>query len=68
MPNSRDFIDYVLELARSAGAASARAMFGGHGIYLDSLIVAIMIDDPLYLKSDAQSRAAKTEAAKRTAC
>ena len=58
MPNSRDFVDHVLELARPAGAATARAMFGGHGLYLDGLIVAIVIDDTLYLKCDIQSGAA----------
>jgi DNA transformation protein len=52
MPNTPDFVDYVLELARVAGRASARAMFGGHGVYLDGLIVGIVIDDVLYLKSD----------------
>lgn len=58
MPNSPDFIDHVLELARGAGKPSARAMFGGHGIYLDGQIVAIVIDDALYLKADAESAAA----------
>jgi DNA transformation protein and related proteins len=58
MANSRDFVDHLLELARPAGAPTARAMFGGHGIYLDGLIVAIVIDDTLYLKCDVQSAAA----------
>ena len=44
MPNSHDFIDHVLELARGAGKPTARARFGGHGIYLDGQIVAIAID------------------------
>lgn len=57
MANSRGFVDHVLELARGAGPASARAMFGGHGVYVDGLIVAIIDDDTLYLKSDAQTRA-----------
>ena len=30
----RDFIEHVLDLARGAGRPEARAMFGGHGIYL----------------------------------
>jgi DNA transformation protein len=55
--NSRDFIEHVLELARSAGRPNARAMFGGHGIYLDGRIVAIVVDDVLYLKSDADCAA-----------
>jgi DNA transformation protein len=58
MANSRDYLDHVLELMRPAGSASARAMFGGHGIYLDGMIVAIVVDDVLYLKSDDETRAA----------
>jgi len=58
MANSPDFIAYVQELMRGAGTVSARAMFGGHGIYLDGIIVAIVVADVLYLKTDAESRAA----------
>jgi DNA transformation protein and related proteins len=52
MANTTDFVDHVLELARSAGRVDARAMFGGHGIYVDGVIVGIVIDDTLYLKTD----------------
>lgn len=58
MANSRDYLDHVLELIRPAGSASSRAMFGGHGIYLDGMIVAIVVDDTLYLKADDETRAA----------
>jgi DNA transformation protein len=56
MSNSREFIAYVLEMMEPAGSASARAMFGAHGVYLDGLIVGIVDDDVLYLKTDAQTR------------
>lgn len=55
MANTREFVDHVLELARAAGRPSARAMFGGHGLYLDALIVGIVIDDTLWLKCDPQA-------------
>jgi len=58
MANSRDFIDHVLELMRDSGAATARAMFGGHGIYLDGTIVGIVVADVLYLKTDDETRPA----------
>ena len=58
MPNSKDYVEYVLELMRPAGRANARAMFGGHGIYVDGLIVGIVVDDVLYLKTDGQTREA----------
>lgn len=31
-------------------------MFGGHGIYVDGLIVGLVVDDTLYLKTDDESR------------
>jgi DNA transformation protein len=56
MPNSADFVAHVLELMRPTFPATARAMFGGHGIYADGIIVAIAIDDVLYLKTDDANR------------
>ena len=61
MANSRDFIAHVLEMMRQGGHATARAMFGGHGVYLDGLIVGIVDDDVLYLKTDDATRAAFVE-------
>jgi DNA transformation protein len=56
--NSRDFVLHVLELAAPAGRVNARAMFGGHGLYVDGTIVGIIDEDLLYLKTDAGTRAA----------
>jgi DNA transformation protein len=56
MPNSPDFIAHVLELMRPAAPATARAMFGGHGVYAAGTIVAIVIDDIVYLKTDDANR------------
>ena len=56
MPNTPDFIAHVLELAGTA-KASARAMFGGHGLYVDGMIVGLVVDDVLYLKTDDVTRA-----------
>lgn len=42
---------------RGAGAMDARRMFGGHGVYVDGLIVGLVIDDALYLKTDDETRA-----------
>ena len=61
MSNSKDFIAHVLELIRPA-AVSAKPMFGGHGIYVEQRIVAIVVDDTLYLKTDDQTRARFTDA------
>jgi DNA transformation protein len=54
MPDA--FVDYVMELLGPFGTVAARRMFGGHGIYLDGLMFAIVSDDMLYLKSDEMNR------------
>jgi DNA transformation protein len=48
-------VDHALELLAPLGAARARRMFGGWGLYLDDLFVAVIVDDRLLLKADAQS-------------
>jgi DNA transformation protein and related proteins len=52
------FVEHCLELFAPLGHARARRMFGGHGLYVDDLFVAIVAADRLYLKVDAISRAA----------
>jgi DNA transformation protein len=61
MPNSPDFVAHVLELMRGAGTPTARAMFGGHGLYVDGTIVGIVVADVLYLKTDEETRQAFIE-------
>ena len=53
---SDDFIGYVLELLGPFGTVGSRRMFGGHGVYLDGLMFAIVSDDALYLKADEMNR------------
>lgn len=31
-------------------------MFGGHGLYVDDIFIAIVVGDSLYLKADQQTR------------
>lgn len=51
------FIDYVVELLGTTGSVTARRMFGGHGIYQDGLMFALVTGDVLYLKTDDETRA-----------
>ncbi len=54
---SRDgFVDHCLELLAPLGRAHSRRMFGGHGLYLDDVFVAIISGEQLYLKTDAATR------------
>ena len=58
MANSADYLAYLRELMRDGGVATtSRAMFGGHGLYVDGMFFAIVDDDVLYLRVDAQNRA-----------
>lgn len=53
---SDGFIDYVMELLGPFGTVGARRMFGGHGVFLDGLMFAIVSEDTLYLKADEMNR------------
>ena len=55
MPVSRkekEFVSYVVELMQSIGPVYAKSMFGGHGIYLEGVMFALIADSVLYLKAD----------------
>mgnify|MGYP006359969517 CR=1 FL=1 len=59
MAGPRDaFVEHCLELLAPLGATRSLRMFGGHGIYIDELFVAIVAFERLYLKVDARSRPA----------
>lgn len=51
-----DFIPFVQELLEGLGPVSARRMFGGHGLYHEGLMFAIVMNQRLYLKVDDQNR------------
>jgi len=50
-------VRYALELFAPLGTLRVKAMFGGWGFYCDDLFFAIVANDILYLKADAQSAA-----------
>jgi len=56
MPHENKFVDLVLTLLTPYGDIRARAMFGGYGLYLDGMIFAIIVQDRLYFKTDAETR------------
>ena len=53
---SQALVDHCLELLAPLGAVRAKRMFGGHGLYIDDLFMAIIGFERLYLKADAASR------------
>lgn len=48
---------HCVELLQPLGAVRSRRMFGGQGIYVDDLFIAIVAFDKLFLKSDSHTRA-----------
>lgn len=48
-------VEHALDLMADWASVSARAMFGGWGLYRDNQMFALVINDTLYLKTDAQS-------------
>lgn len=50
-----EFVAYLVDLMQSVGPVRARRMFGGHGIFLDGLMFALVADATLYLKVDPES-------------
>ena len=62
MAVSGSFKDYVLAQFEELGDVTARAMFGGIGLYKGDLFFGIVAGDVLYLKVDDGNRAAFEEA------
>jgi DNA transformation protein len=57
MPVSAEFREYALEQMGRVEPVTARAMFGGVGIYSSGLFFALIDDDTVYLKVDDTNRA-----------
>jgi DNA transformation protein len=47
-----EFVEYLKEVFEQFGSVQARRMFGGYGIYHDSIMFGLVADDTLYLKAD----------------
>lgn len=50
-----EFVEYLHEVFERFGPITARRMFGGYGIYHNGLMFALVSDDTLYLKADAEN-------------
>lgn len=62
MAQADEFTEHCIELLAPLGAVRARRMFGGHGLYLDELFVAIIAFGQLWLKADAETASAFAQA------
>jgi DNA transformation protein len=57
MSSSPEYVAHCLDLLSVIGSPRARRMFGGHGIDVDGLFLALIVADRLYLKADEATRA-----------
>lgn len=47
-----EFVHFVVENLQSLGPVQAKRMFGGHGLFLNSVMFGLIVWDTLYLKVD----------------
>lgn len=52
------FVDHCAELLAPLGAVRVKRMFGGWGLYVDEIFLALIAYERLFLKADAETRAA----------
>lgn len=53
---SQELAQLGAELLEPLGSVRTRRMFGGHGLYVDDLFVALIAFDKLFLKADDETR------------
>jgi DNA transformation protein len=56
VPESQGFIEFAVELLGRVGPVRARAMFGGHGLYRGDVMIGLVDDDEIFLKTDEETR------------
>lgn len=67
MPAPAGYAEHVADLLGRLGdpfahGARIRRMFGGHGVFCDGVMFALIADDTLYMKVDDETRDAFAEA------
>ncbi len=56
LPPRDALVEHCLELLAPCGAVHAQRMFGGHGLRIDGVFMALIAFERLYLKVDATTR------------
>jgi DNA transformation protein len=51
-----NFVEFVKERMEPLGEITTRAMFGGHTVYCDGVVFALIAGGALYLKADEKNR------------
>ena len=58
MASHPDFVEFVAEQLREAGAIRSRKMFGEYGLYCDNVFFAVICDDQFFVKITPEGEAA----------
>ncbi len=56
MPARNQYVDFLVEWLSPLGEITARRMFGGHTLYCNGVVFALVADRTLYLKADELTR------------
>ena len=56
MPNNSAYLDFVTEWLAPLGTITARSMMGGHVLYCDCIVFALIANNTLYLKANATTK------------
>jgi DNA transformation protein len=56
MPNKKEYLEFVMDWLAPLGEITSRAMMGGHTLYCDGVVFAILAANTLYLKADHLTR------------
>jgi DNA transformation protein len=56
MKRSNGYIEYLCDWMSPLGEITARAMMGGHVLYCNGVVFALVADNSLFLKGDDESR------------
>ena len=57
MAKRSEFVEHVVETMGAFGRVESKAMFGGWGLYHEGVFFALVAEDTLYFKADAQNAA-----------
>lgn len=56
MAASKEYLDFLGEQLAPLGKLTSRAMMGGHCLYLNDVVFALVADNTLYLKVDPETK------------
>lgn len=56
MASDPDFVEFVVDQVKNAGVISCRPMFGGHTLYCEGKVVALICDNQLFVKPTKAGR------------